>query len=239
MLKMAKVSMSVAVALLGAVVSTQSFADDAHMLQNKDFVNASSYAVGVSMGNIVKNLASEQKDLITFNQSLILSGVKDALDGKVKISDEELQKQLEQLDTALKAKQESVADQAASKFRQEYLAQHPKAKELPSGLIYLIEKEGSGEKVTADDTVTVNYEGKLINGTVFDSSYKRGEPVTFQLKQLIPGWVEGIPLIKKGGEVTLVIPPKLGYGAQAAGSIPANSTLIFKIELLDVKPASK
>ncbi|MEN2895940.1 putative FKBP-type peptidyl-prolyl cis-trans isomerase [Mannheimia haemolytica] len=83
----------------------------------------------------------------------------------------------------------------------------------------------------------VHYKGTLTDGTVFDSSYDRGEPIEFQLNQLIPGWIEAIPMLKKGGKMEIVVPPALAYGDRAAGKIPANSTLKFEIELLDFKAA--
>ncbi len=110
-------------------------------------------------------------------------------------------------------------------------------KETASGLLYKIEKAGEGNSPKAEDTVKVHYKGTLTDGTVFDSSYDRGEPIEFQLNQLIPGWIEAIPMLKKGGKMEIVVPPALAYGDRAAGKIPANSTLKFEIELLDFKAA--
>ena len=104
-----------------------------------------------------------------------------------------------------------------------------------SGLQYKIIREGKGKTPQPTDTVKVNYEGKLVNGQIFDSSYQRGEPIEFKLNQVIPGWTEGLQLIKEGGEIMLFVPPQLGYGAQGMGPIPPNSTLIFRVELLGVK----
>lgn len=104
-----------------------------------------------------------------------------------------------------------------------------------SGLQYSIEKQGTGKQPKATDTVEVNYEGKLVNGQVFDSSFARGQPISFALNQVIPGWTEGLQLMKEGAVYTFYIPAQLGYGAQDMGTIPANSTLIFKVELLAVK----
>lgn len=107
---------------------------------------------------------------------------------------------------------------------------------LPSGLQYKVIKQGNGEKPTANDTVTVNYAGKLINGKEFDSSYKRGEPATFPVNGVIPGWTEALQLMKVGSVWELYIPSNLAYGSQGAGSdIGPNETLIFKVELLGVK----
>lgn len=105
-----------------------------------------------------------------------------------------------------------------------------------SGLQYKILQEGNGTSPTASDQVTVHYEGRLIDGTVFDSSYERGEPATFPLSGVIPGWTEGLQYLSEGGKAELYIPSDLGYGARPApgGKIPAHSTLIFTVELISV-----
>ena len=107
--------------------------------------------------------------------------------------------------------------------------------ELPSGLRYEIVKPGEGAFPKATDTVKVHYTGTLIDGTVFDSSVKRGEPAEFPLDGVIPGWTEGIQKINKGGKLKLYIPPQLAYGDDGKGDIPPSSTLIFEVELLDIK----
>ncbi|MBN1686027.1 MAG: FKBP-type peptidyl-prolyl cis-trans isomerase [Spirochaetales bacterium] len=105
----------------------------------------------------------------------------------------------------------------------------------PSGLQYKVEKEGAGRSPIAWDTVTVHYEGKLMDGRVFDSSYDRKEPSTFRLSKVIKGWTEGVQLMKEGAIYHFIIPPELAYGDQSAGSLIApNSTLKFKVELLKV-----
>ena len=110
-------------------------------------------------------------------------------------------------------------------------------KTTASGLQYKIEKEGAGKNPAATDTVTVNYEGKLLDGTVFDSSYKRNEPATFPLNRVIRGWTEGLQLVKEGGTVILYIPSKLAYGESGTpgGPIGPNETLIFKVELIKIQ----
>lgn len=103
-----------------------------------------------------------------------------------------------------------------------------------SGLQYEIIQAGDGPNPTVEDTVTIHYRGTLINGTEFDSSYKRGKPASFPLKNLIKGWQEGVPLMKEGAKYKFVVPPELGYGGNNAGQIPPNSTLVFEIELIKV-----
>lgn len=125
-------------------------------------------------------------------------------------------------------------DSADAKFLEEN-AKQQNVKTTASGLQYIVDKEGTGKQPVATDVVEVHYEGKLINGEVFDSSLARGEPVEFPLNQVIPGWTEGLQLMKEGGEYTFFIPANLGYGAQGMGPIPPNSTLIFKVQLLKVK----
>ena len=109
--------------------------------------------------------------------------------------------------------------------------------ETESGLQYKIEVEGTGISPEETDTVEVNYEGRLIDGTVFDSSYDRGESVKFPLNRVIKGWTEGLTYAKEGGKIQLYIPAELGYGQRGSGPIPGNSTLIFDIELVKVYKA--
>ena len=109
-------------------------------------------------------------------------------------------------------------------------------KTTASGLQYKIVKEGTGKSPAATDTVLVHYEGKLLDGTVFDSSIKRGEPISFPLNRVIPGWTEGLQLVKEGGKAILYIPSKLAYGSSGAGgAIGPNETLIFEVELIKIK----
>ena len=103
---------------------------------------------------------------------------------------------------------------------------------------YEVVKAGNGTFPKATDTVTVHYTGRLIDGTVFDSSVQRGQPAEFQLDQVIPGWTEGIQKVDKGGSIKLYIPPQLAYGDEGRPGIPPSSTLIFDVELLDIKPAA-
>ncbi|KAA8730934.1 FKBP-type peptidyl-prolyl cis-trans isomerase [Acinetobacter qingfengensis] len=119
-----------------------------------------------------------------------------------------------------------------------FLAENAKkagVKTTASGLQYIVDKEGMGKSPKSTDVVKVNYEGKLVNGQVFDSSFDRGQPIEFRLDQVIPGWTEGLQLMKEGGEYTFFIPSNLAYGPEGKGPIPPNSTLIFKVQLIAVQ----
>lgn len=220
---------------------------------NADLVKDPSYAVGVLLGSDLKGLVDSQKEVMNYDQDKLVSGVKDALAGKVDLTkNQELQKTLtdlnEKLSKATEAKAKEDAAKAAEaakqaqadgeKFAAEFKKQEG-VKETPSGLLYRIQTPGEGETIKPEDSVKVHYTGKLPNGTVFDSSVERGQPAEFALNQVIPGWTEGLQLVKKGGKIELVIPPKLAYGDQDLGTIPANSTLHFDVEVLDVTPAKK
>jgi len=119
----------------------------------------------------------------------------------------------------------------------EWAVDSTKMKTTKDGLKYVIVKEGTGPKAKSGDIVTVNYSGFLLNGKKFDSSVERGEPITFKLggHTVIPGWEEGLMLLNKGAKVQLIIPPSLGYGNRGQGPIPPNSTLVFDVELLNIK----
>ena len=217
----------------------------ANAITDKKFIDESSYALGVAMGKQVEEMVSSQKEIIQFDTARILAGVEDTVKGNLKLSDEEVGKQLQTLTEKLaeieKEKAEEVAKEAKAKgeaYRAEF-AKKDGVKKTESGILYRIEQAGTGDTPKPEDTVKVHYTGKLVDGTEFDSSHKHGQPIEFKLNQLIPGWVEGIQLIKKGGKIELVLPPELAYGEQAAGQIPPNSTLHFDIELLDVTPAKK
>ena len=137
------------------------------------------------------------------------------------------------------AKKETKKVSSAKEEGEAFLAENRKkenVKETASGLQYIIEEAGSDTKPGPTDQVEVHYRGTLLNGTEFDSSYKRNETIVFGLNQVIPGWTEGVQLIGKGGKIKLFIPSNLAYGERGAGGlIPPNSTLIFDVELIDIK----
>lgn len=147
---------------------------------------------------------------------------------------EEAQKTINEYLRELEEKATAKAKEAGAKFLAEN-AKNEGVKVTESGLQFVVEKEGTGAQPTATDEVTVHYTGRLLDGTVFDSSVNRGEPATFPLNRVIPGWTEGVQLMKEGGKYTFFIPSELAYGAQGVpNAIPPHSTLIFEVELIKV-----
>lgn len=206
----------------------------------------SAYALGASLGRYMENSLKEQEKLgIKLDKDQLISGVQDAFAGKSKLSDQEIEQTLQSFEARVKgaaqAKMEKDAKENTEKgeaFATKF-AKEKGVKKTESGLLYQVEKEGSGDVPKDSDTVVVNYKGTLIDGTEFDNSYTRGEPLSFRLDGVIPGWTEGLKHVKKGGKIKLVIPPQLAYGKNGVPGIPANSTLVFDVELLDIKPAAK
>ncbi len=197
-----------------------------------------SYAIGMNIGNTLKH------DGLDVDPNIVSEGLKDAMSGAAsKISEADAQEAMGKLRSAVIAKKQAEAAQAGEankKAGDQFLAAN-KAKEgvvaLPDGLQYKILKEGTGPKPKATDTVEVNYRGTLIDGTEFDSSYKRGKPETLGVGQVIKGWTEALELMPVGSKWQLVIPPDLAYGPNGAGggAIGPNATLVFDVELLSIK----
>ncbi len=212
---------------------------------NSMLIKDPSYAVGVLVGSDIKGLMDVQKEAFTYDNDKLIAGVRDAIEGKADLQNEEIVNTLKAFDEKLRAETQAKADAAAQKAKEEgnkfaaEFAQKEGVKKTESGLFYRIESEGYGEIIKPTDNVKVHYVGSLPNGTVFDSSRERDQPAEFQLNQVIDGWTEGLQLVKKGGKIELVIPPELAYGDQDLGAIPANSTLHFEVEVLDVIPETK
>ena len=189
-----------------------------------------SYALGLSIGNNFQNSGIKQLQVADF-----VKGLEDVLGEKQPAISYEEAKQVIN-DYFMKLQQESleINKQAGAEFLE--INRHKAGVvELPSGLQYEILKQGTGAKPSANDKVKCHYHGTLINGTVFDSSVQRGEPATFGVSQVIPGWVEALQLMPVGSKWRLFIPSNLAYGEHGAGDvIEPNSTLIFDVELLDI-----
>ncbi|QIW15202.1 peptidylprolyl isomerase [Pasteurellaceae bacterium RH1A] len=239
---MLKAKLSVLALFAGSVLAQSAVAADK---VDAKYIEEASYAVGILMGQGMKDniddVIESQKNLFSYDKASVLKGIDDALKGNEKLDKDALQAKLESLDKILLEKSKQLDEERAKntmaqgdKFRADFEKQAG-VKKSSSGLLYKIEKAGEGESPKATDTVKVHYKGTLTDGTVFDSSYERGEPIEFQLNQLIPAWIEAIPMLKKGGKMEIVAPPALAYGNRAAGKIPPNSTLKFEIELLDFK----
>jgi FKBP-type peptidyl-prolyl cis-trans isomerase FklB len=210
-------------------------AEEKKVLQSqKDKV---SYSIGVNVGS---NLKMQSVDV---DPDIVAQGIKDALSGsKLLMTEKEVAETLMNLQKDLIAKQAEERKKAAEKNRLEgenFLAENKKKEgvvTLPSGLQYKIIKEGTGKTPKLTDTVVVNYRGTLISGKEFDSSYKRGEPSTFPVNAVIPGWTEALQLMKEGSVWQLFIPSNLAYGERGAGNvIGPNEVLIFEVELISVK----
>ena len=216
-----------------AAVATSIFAQD-KPFPLKDLKDKASYSIGVDIG---MNFKKQNMDL---NADALAAGAKDALNGKPQVNPNEIREIMTQWQKEFGEKQKVMATKNQADG-EKYLVENKKkegVKTTASGLQYKSLKEGAGPQPKASDTVTVNYRGTLIDGTEFDSSYKRGEPATFPLNGVIKGWTEGLQLMKKGSKFQFVIPPSLAYGERAVGAdIGPNSTLVFDVELLDVKPA--
>ena len=196
-----------------------------------------SYALGLSMGNNFRASGIE-----TINVQDFADGVAAVFYGsQPKMTYDEAKAEIQKYFTALEAKQQEnakVLGEANAKAGRDFLDANGKREEVkitPSGLQYEVLKQGEGPKPEATDRVVVHYTGKLIDGTVFDSSEERGEPATFGVTQVIPGWVEALQMMNAGSQWRLFIPSDLAYGPQgASGVIGPNQTLIFDVTLLEV-----
>jgi FKBP-type peptidyl-prolyl cis-trans isomerase FklB len=209
-------------------------AEDQAQLTSED--DKISYSVGYQLGIVTKSQS------IGLNNDIVLQGVKDALTNvPAKLTPEERQAALTALKDKMTAQQQQRAEEVAQKnliASNAFLADNAKQEgvvTLPSRLQYKELTAGSGKSPTGEDSVTVNYRGKLINGQEFDSSYKRNKPSTFKVNKVIKGWTEALQLMHEGAKWMIYIPPELGYGSRGAGrNIPPNSALIFEVELISV-----
>ncbi len=218
--------------LLIALAAAPSFAQDALKTDQEKL----GYAIGMNIGMNMKRQA------IDADSDQIVSGMKAALAGKETVLTEQemaqiltaYQQQMQQKQMAEMA----AAAEASAKKSEDFLKENSKkegVKTLPSGLQYRVITEGTGAMPKADSTVEVHYKGTLVDGTEFDSSYTRGEPASFPVGGVIPGWTEALQLMKEGAKWELAIPSTLAYGERGAPPvIPPNSALVFEVELLKI-----
>ncbi len=189
-----------------------------------------SYALGLSMAQNFKGSGIQSINADDFAEAL-----RDVYEDKEKkMSYDEAKKVVQEFFTELEANAGAMNEELGKKFLEQN-AQQEGVKVTESGLQYLVLKEGDGAKPGPNDVVTVHYTGRLIDGTVFDSSVERGEPATFAVGQVIPGWVEGLQLMSEGAAWRLFTPSNLAYGPHGTGPIQPNSTLIFDVQLIKVE----
>ncbi len=226
-----------AVALIAAL-ATACNKDGAHPTSALDTdAQKFGYSIGVDIGNSLAPVKGE------VDIDALINGMEEALAGKTpRLDDEAREKVKSEVSRKLQAKQmeERTAKAAAAKAAGEkFLTENGKragVKTTASGLQYEMLTEGNGALPKATDKVTVHYKGTLIDGTEFDSSYSRGQPVTFPLGNVIPGWTEGLQLVKAGGKAKLYIPSALAYGERGAGAkIGPNEALVFEVELVSIE----
>lgn len=216
--------------------TVQGFAQEKATL--KDQKEKVSYGIGVDIGKAM------QKQGLALDPDLLAKGIKDAYSGgKLLMTDQEIQETLTAFQKEMRTKQEAANKTAGEKNKKDgeaFLAAN-KTKEgvktLPDGLQYKVIKAGTGKKPAPTDTVVTQYRGTLIDGTEFDSSFKRGQPATFRVDGVIRGWTEALQLMEEGAKWILYVPPSLAYGDRGAGpQIGPNATLIFEIELVSIQP---
>ena len=216
-----------------------SAADKLELKTQKDKI---SYSLGMSMGSNLK------RDLIDIDADILARAIKDVLAGASPLmTEQEVRETIAALQKDLTAKQQDKMKTAGDKNGKEgeaFLAANKKkegVKTLPGGLQYKVLAEGKGNSPKATDTVSVNYRGTLIDGTEFDSSYKRGQPATFPVGGVIKGWTEALQLMKEGAKWQLFIRANLAYGESGTqgGPIGPNATLIFEVELISIDKKEK
>ena len=202
------------------------------------------YAIGSSFSHQVNGMLEKQAEIgMALDKEMIIQGITDTLRGNAQLTDDEVKEILTTYSKEVQAAAEKQMTEKAAKVAEEgtvFLAENAKKEGVTvteSGLQYSVVTKADGAKPKADDTVTVHYVGTLLDGTEFDSSVKRGQPATFPLNRVIPGWTEGLQLMSVGEKYNFVIPAELGYGEQGAGSIPPGATLLFEVELLEIKAA--
>lgn len=242
-MKTAKTLLGVSLAaLLLAMTGCNNTAKSANITDKSPELEQVGYSLGYLMGSNNKN------DIPDLNIEAFEKGIRDGYSGDEKkraLTQEQMEKVLMEYQKKREAeivKEVEAKAKANKEAGEKFLAENEKkegVQKTASGLQYKVITEGSGPKPKATDTVTVHYEGKLIDGKVFDSSYERGEPVSFRLNEVIKGWTEGVQLMNTGSKYELYIPSDLAYGETGNPNIEPNSVLIFTVELLDEAAAKK
>ncbi|MGN6386078.1 MAG: FKBP-type peptidyl-prolyl cis-trans isomerase N-terminal domain-containing protein [Verrucomicrobiota bacterium] len=216
--------------ILACAASASIYAADS-TINLQDQKERTSYALGVNFGN---NLRTQGVEV---NYDTLMKGMQDGVANKPKLTEAELRETFASLRNQITAHMQEKAKENEAEG-EKFLAENAKkegVKTLPSGLQYKILTEGSGASPRTNDEVSVMYTGKLLNGTVFDSTDKHGgQPTKFRVNRVIKGWTEALPMMKKGAQWELYIPAKLAYGERGAPAIPPNSTLIFDVKLVDI-----
>ena len=195
------------------------------------FKDSTSYSLGADLGENLK------KQNVEIDYDIFIAGLIDGMEtGMVKLDQKQRRSVMTALNKSLRAKANSEGE-TNLKLAENFLLDNKTktgVKETPTGLQYRVISEGNGDTPNKTDKVRVHYVGKLMDGSEFDSSIKRGEPTEFGLNQVIKGWTEGLQLMKVGSKYEFFIHPKIAYGSRPRPSIPANSLLIFEVELLDI-----
>jgi len=224
----------IAVLSILVLVSQVEGKEDVVLKSQKDKI---SYVIGMDIGSNFK------KQSIAIDPDILMRGIKDGLSGgKSLLTEQEVRDVTTAFQKEMVAKQEELNKKLGEKNKKEgevFLAENKKkegVKTLPSGLQYKVIKAGTGKKPKLTDTVTTHYRGTLIDGTEFDSSYRRGQPASFPVTGVIPGWTEALQLMEEGAKWQLVVPSNLAYGDRGAGrQIGPNATLIFEVELISIQ----
>jgi FKBP-type peptidyl-prolyl cis-trans isomerase FklB len=201
--------------------------------QLKDQKDKVSYSIGMNIGF---NLSRQKVDV---NPDILSAGIKDAIAGKPQLTQDQVKDVMAQFEKDMEQKQKQAGEKNktdGAKFLEENKKKQG-VKTTASGLQYKVMKDGTGANPKPTDMVTVNYRGTLIDGTEFDSSYKRGQPATFPVNGVIKGWTEALQLMKVGSKYQVFVPANLAYGERSVSpELGPNATLIFEVELLDAKP---
>ncbi|WP_223670675.1 FKBP-type peptidyl-prolyl cis-trans isomerase [Kangiella shandongensis] len=227
-------------------------ADAKESTKSEDMYEKAAYSMGVNFSTqMSKNFDSLKEYGVEIDKELVVQGMRDGFAGEAKYSEEEVMANINEFQSALnekmKQRQAELAAEAKKQaeenlkkgqaFEAEY-AEKEGVTKTESGLMYRAITEAEGdESPTAEDAVRVHYRGTFIDGEEFDSSYKRDQPIDFNLNGVIPGWTEGLQYMTVGDKYEFVIPAPLAYGENDRGNIPGNSTLVFEVELLDINPS--